>query len=226
MAKHIERTISNKAFWQINKHLALSIGIRETLLLQHFIDLQSNIFKDADDFFQSYDQIETSLGYSEYHCKKTIKRLKEVGVLRVVKKGMPYKNYYHVLINRVDELLQLDREKSPVKVEIHQTVDNHLTSEVKIIGQDRGKSPVKRGKNHLTYKTINKKELIRKEYNKDIPLKGISYSSSSSIADLDLNKKQIQILNVEGSPLEGEPILRSEYRELKDTVEARFKTIN
>ena len=51
MAKHIERTISNKAFWQINKHLALSIGIRETLLLQHFIDLQSNIFKDADDFF-------------------------------------------------------------------------------------------------------------------------------------------------------------------------------
>ncbi len=57
MAKHITRTISNNAYWQINKHLHKQLGLRTTLLLQHFIDLQTKVFH-GNEFFQSYKQIE------------------------------------------------------------------------------------------------------------------------------------------------------------------------
>jgi len=189
MAKHITRTISNQAHWQINKHLALVLGIRETLLLQHFIDLQTKLFKGLPDFFQSYQQIEDTLGFSEYHCKKTIKRLKELGVLTVEKKGMPYKNYYFVLLNRVEEYLHLDHEKSSVKPEIPQTIKNQPTSEVNITSLDNEKSPNKTGDNHLTYKTINKKELNKKEL-----IKNTTTDSSQDIGELNIIKRLLNDL--------------------------------
>lgn len=162
MAKHITRTISNNSYWQINKHLHKQLGLRTTLLLQHFIDLQTKVFH-GNEFFQSYKQIEKELCLTEYHIKDSIKRLKEVGVVTVEKKGMPAKNYYFVLLNRVEELLSLDSGKSSVKSEIPQTVNLQPTSEVNITLQDSGKSPNKSVDNHLTYKRINNKRNKEKE---------------------------------------------------------------
>ena len=162
MAKHITRTISNNSYWQINKHLHKQLGLRTTLLLQHFIDLQTKVFR-GNEFFQSYKQIEKELCLTDYHIKDSIKKLKEAGVLTVEKKGMPAKNYYFVLLNRVEELLSLDSGNSPVKPEIPQTVNLQPTSEVNITLQDSEKLPNKSSDNHLTYKRNNNKRNKEKE---------------------------------------------------------------
>lgn len=185
MAKHITRTISNNSYWQINKHLHKQLGLRTTLLLQHFIDLQTKVFH-GNEFFQSYKQIEKELCLTEYHIKDSIKRLKEVGVVTVEKKGMPAKNYYFVLLNRVEELLSLDSGKSSVKSEIPQTVNLQPTSEVNITLQDSGKSPNKSVDNHLTYKRNNNKRKEEKEI--------IKNTDSSLVKESNILKKLLSDL--------------------------------
>ena len=146
---HITRTISNDAYWQINKHLHKHLGLRTVLLLQHFIDLQTKLFYGSQ-FFQSYKQIEKELRLSEYHIKDSIKKLKEAGILSVEKKGMPAKNYYYVSLDMVKHYLSLDSENLPDKSEV-------TTSKVKITTQVSEKSPNKSVKNHPTYKRIKNK---------------------------------------------------------------------
>jgi hypothetical protein len=162
MAKHITRTISNNAYWQINKHLHKQLGLRTTLLLQHFIDLQTKVFH-GNEFFQSYKQIEKELCLTNHHIKDSIKKLKEAGVVTVEKKKMPAKNYYFVLLNKVEELLSLDSGNSSVKPEIPQTVNLQPTSEVNITLLDSGKSPNKSVDNQPTYKRNNNKRNKEKE---------------------------------------------------------------
>lgn len=188
MAKHITRTISNNSYWQINKHLHKQLGLRTTLLLQHFIDLQTKVFR-GNEFFQSYKQIEKELCLTEYHIKDSIKRLKEVGVVTVEKKGMPAKNYYFVLLNRVEELLSLDSGNSSVKPEIPQTVNLQPTSEVNIILQDSGKSPNKSVDNHLTYKRNNNKRNKEKEI-----IKNTSTDSSQDAGEINIIKRLLNDL--------------------------------
>jgi hypothetical protein len=161
MAKHITRTISNNAYWQINKHLHRQLGLRTTLLLQHFIDLQTKVFH-GNEFFQSYKQINKELMLTEYHIKDSIKKLKEVGVITVEKKGMPAKNHYFVLLNRVEELLSLDIEKTPVKADELFYV-NQPTGEIMYTSQDSKKSPSKSIDEHLTYKRNKNKRKEEKE---------------------------------------------------------------
>jgi hypothetical protein len=188
MAKHITRTISNDAFWAINKHLHRQLGLRTTLLLQHFIDLQTKLFHN-NEFFQSYKQIEDTLCLTEHHIKDSIKRLKEAGVVTVVKKGMPAKNYYFVLINRVEELLSLDSGISSVKSDVPQTIKLQPTSEVKITLQDSGKSPNKSSDNQPTYKRINNKRIKEKEI-----IKNTSTDSSQDIGELNIIKRLLNDL--------------------------------
>ena len=105
--------------------------MRTTLLLQHFIDLQTKVFYGKE-FYQSYKQIEDELILTEHHIKDSIKKLKEVGVLTVEKKGMPAKNHYYVLLDRVELLLSLDSENSTVKSETTQSVEIQQKSEVNL----------------------------------------------------------------------------------------------
>jgi DNA-binding Lrp family transcriptional regulator len=187
MENHITRTISNGAYWQINKHLHKQLGLRTTLLLQHFIDLQTKLFYGKE-FFQSYTQIENELSLSEYHIKDSIKKLKDAGVITVEKKGMPAKNYYFVLLNRVEELLSLDSEKSPNKLEVVQLDENHLTSELKITEQVSEKLPNKLVENHPTYKRINNKSIKEKELKKE------TTTSSNSGSIKKITEKVLDIL--------------------------------
>lgn len=180
MAHHISKTISNEAFWAINKQLHKALGLRTTLLLQHFIDLQTKVF-GGNEFYQSYTQIEDTLCLTEHHIKDSIKKLKEAGVMTVVKKGMPAKNHYYVLLDKVEELLSLDRGNSTVKSEIPQSVKIQPTSEVNFTEQDSGKSPNKSSENQLTNKRINNKTNKQKEL--------IKNTDSSAVGEKNILKR-------------------------------------
>ena len=92
----IKKLLSNSAYWTINKELARDIGLDATIVLQHFIDLQSSFFEDGG-FYQQQDRIIKDLPITIDYLRKAVKVLVNKGFLLVVKKGVPAKNHYTVL---------------------------------------------------------------------------------------------------------------------------------
>jgi len=92
----IKKLLSNSAYWTINKELANDIGLHATIVLQHFIDLQSTFFEDGG-FYQQQDRILKDLPITIDYLRKAVKVLVNKGFLSVVKRGVPAKNHYTVL---------------------------------------------------------------------------------------------------------------------------------
>lgn len=154
---NLKKVIGNQAHWTLNKELVKKIGIAETLVLQHLIDLQANIFEG--EFYQQIDRISEELTLGEWKVKECLKTLKELGCIEIVKKGMPAKNYYKVIGKRIldiinSELPQVSR-KSTDLLEEAQLDENQLTSEVEITQQVGWKSTDQEKKQE---KELNKKE--------------------------------------------------------------------
>mgnify|MGYP003144767322 CR=1 FL=1 len=168
MAHHITKTISNNAYWQINKHLAKTIGLEATLVLQHLIDLQTKVFEKTD-FFQSTKQLMEELCLSKHHIQQSVSKLKQYGIITVVSKEFHNKNHYTVLLDKVEELLQVDGEnlskyldtlhlekKSTTSgTDFNQVLDEKLTNQLDKI------SPTHIEKN-IIIKESAKKENIKK----------------------------------------------------------------
>ena len=91
----LKKLISNNAHWAINKSLAKDIGLEATILLQHFIDLQSSFFQDGG-FYQQQDRLLEDLPITIDYLRKATKLLVSRGFISVVKKGIPAKNHYTV----------------------------------------------------------------------------------------------------------------------------------
>lgn len=156
MAK-LKKFLGNKSYWTLNKELVKKIGLAETLVLQHFIDLEENIFEG--EFYQQMGRISEELTLGEWKVKECIKTLKEFGVIDVIKKGMPSKNYYKInakaIVNLIDsELPQVSRKSTHLSEE-HQLVENQPSSEVENNSQESRLSSDKEKKQE---KELNKKE--------------------------------------------------------------------
>ena len=92
----------NEGYWMINKKLVHHIGLQETLLLQHLIDLEHSFFKNGG-FYQQQDRMAKDLYMSERTVSNIIKKLSDDGLIRIEKGGMPRRNYYY--INQVPILM-------------------------------------------------------------------------------------------------------------------------
>jgi len=143
------KQLTNTSYWVINKDLCKSIGLENTLLLQHFIDLQYKIF-GGNEFFQQQERIQEELNFTEYQVKKSTKFLLKNNLINVIKKGNPAKNFYS--INEL-EIIKIIDSNSPNK-----SGENHLTSGTNITS-------------HI--KELNKKELKEKDLNKQAQQKKI-----------------------------------------------------
>jgi len=95
MATKLKKLLGKEAYWTINKDLARKIGLEQTLVLQHIIDLTESAFK-RDEIFQPISEMKDELGISEFSVKKAVKELTERNFINVVRKGIPFKNYYSV----------------------------------------------------------------------------------------------------------------------------------
>lgn len=105
----LKKFLSNQAFWTINKELANHVGLNATVLLQHFVDLQSNFFEDGG-FYQQQKRLIKDLPLTIDHLRNATKVLIDNGFLTVVKRGVPAKNHYTVnefavvqFLSRVEE---------------------------------------------------------------------------------------------------------------------------
>jgi len=156
MAK-LKKIIGNQAHWTLNKELVRKIGLTETLVLQHLIDLQENIFEG--EFYQQIDRIAEELTIGEWKVKECLKSLKEYGLIDIVKKGMPAKNYYKVygkaVLEVISKELPLVSRKSTDLLENPQLEENQPTSEVESNSLVSRKSTDQEKKQE---KELNKKE--------------------------------------------------------------------
>jgi hypothetical protein len=111
MEKSLLHQLGLQNFWTINKDLCRILGLEDTLLLQHFIDLQYKIF-NGNEFFQQQSRIESELGYTEYQVKKCVKSLLTKKIISVSRKGLPSKNYYSI---NEDEIVKLLNKNTSTK---------------------------------------------------------------------------------------------------------------
>jgi hypothetical protein len=95
MATKLKKLLGKEAYWTINKDLSRKIGLEQTLVLQHIIDLTESAFK-RDEIFQPISEMKDELGLTEFSVKKAVKELAERNFINVVRKGIPFKNYYSV----------------------------------------------------------------------------------------------------------------------------------
>jgi biotin operon repressor len=103
MAKlKLKKIIGNNAHWTLNKSLVKQLGLTETLVLQHIIDLTESAFK-RDEVFQPYEEIANELGISEYSVKQAVGKLKSAELINVERKSVGFKNFYSVNADKVME---------------------------------------------------------------------------------------------------------------------------
>jgi ribosomal protein L9 len=175
----LKKIIGNQAHWTLNKVLVKELGLRNTLLLQHFIDLSENFF-NGDEFYQQRERIMYELHLSEWDVKMALKELKDSGVIFVKRKGMPQKNYYKVNTEKVfsilkEEGLQQERRNPTDLLEVinseeessDKLVENYPTSEEDFSQQDGRNSTDQEKKQEQNKQEQNKQEQnnIKKELN-------------------------------------------------------------
>lgn len=165
-----------------NRDLARRIGPEATIVFGELCSV-SNLF-GTEDFYCLKEQIIDRTALSERAVRLSIKKLNELGVLGIIKKGIPCKNYYTINIEKLLELLDDNEPKTPtddndesrddvfsdVESNTSSDINNDITSGVKnaITGDI---------KSAITFK--NKRENIKENINKNI----ISYSQSSPTED-------------------------------------------
>jgi hypothetical protein len=126
MAKsQLKKIIGNNAHWTLNKSMVRAIGLNETLVLQHIIDLES-VFK-RDEIFQPVHQMADELGISEYAIKQAIGKLKSVDLISVERKSVGYMNFYSVNEERVMEFMSGSANSLVTVKATHQSVEGPVT---------------------------------------------------------------------------------------------------
>ena len=137
---NLKTFISNNAHWTINKTLSRKIGLIETLILQHLVDLQS-VF-ERNEIFQPIPEMAVELGITEYSIKQALPKLQNLNLITIERKSVGYKNFYKVNEENVKSLIFNDEFTSELnsthwrvegKSELDstsQSVENSLTSEL------------------------------------------------------------------------------------------------
>ena len=85
MATKLKKLLGKEAYWTINKDLSRKIGLEQTLVLQHIIDLTESAFK-RDEIFQPISEMKDELGLTEFSVKKAVKELADRKFINVVRK--------------------------------------------------------------------------------------------------------------------------------------------
>ena len=117
MSNIINSTISQNAFWMVNKKLARYLQSNDAALLLADLISRREFFSGRNDldeeggFFTLSETLEEELNLTKEARQKLSKQLETVGFLLVKKKGLPSKNYYYVQDKEIVKVLGEDAKK-------------------------------------------------------------------------------------------------------------------
>ena len=101
---NIMQLIASDNYIVCNKNLVKNLGANEAILIglfgskfQYYLkENKLEYFDNKPHFFCTQNTIEKEIGFKETVVRNAIKHLVEVGILEVVKKKIPAKNYYYI----------------------------------------------------------------------------------------------------------------------------------
>lgn len=146
--EHFIKQLTSSSYWTLNKDLCRTIGLQNTLVLQHFIDLQYKLF-GGKEFYQQQDRLQEELGLTEWNIKTSINFLVKEGFVSVEKKGIPAKNYYLISEEKISSVVSSNPTNQSGGILL--TGKEEINSQRKELNNKRIKD-----------KKINKKELSNK----------------------------------------------------------------
>jgi hypothetical protein len=118
MSNIINSTISQNAFWMVNKKLARYLQSNDAALLLADLVARREFFSGRNDldeeggFFTLSEALEEELNLTKEARQKLTKQLEMVGFLLVKKRGLPSKNYYYVQDDAIAKVLGGEIKKS------------------------------------------------------------------------------------------------------------------
>lgn len=95
--------IASDNFIPVNRTLAKEIGLEVAILFGALCGYQRHY--KGEEFYREQDKLIEDTCLTEYSIRQATKVLKELGLINVIKKGLPAKNYYKVNQKRLIELL-------------------------------------------------------------------------------------------------------------------------
>lgn len=123
---NLKKVLSTQSYWIVNKELARKLGLGETLLLQHFIDLETQLADEGKPFYQQRDRILEHVPISKYYFTEYCRALVKEGLIIIQKRGVPAKNHYQIVHDKVASLLSTSRPGiSPLDVQGLDDKDNN-----------------------------------------------------------------------------------------------------
>lgn len=92
--------LSTDSFIVVNKAVIKKLGLHEAILLgelcSEYSYWESQGKLEDGMFYSTRDNIEENTGLTDYFQREAMKNLQDQGILKIVKQGMPAKNYYKI----------------------------------------------------------------------------------------------------------------------------------
>jgi DNA-binding Lrp family transcriptional regulator len=113
-ANLVNNILCSSGFFLVNKSIAQQVGLLAANLLSLLIDKRSywasrNSLQEDGSFFWNVEEIDEVIGCTKEERLKLQKKLVTAGVLKIVKRGLPSRNYY-----LIDDKVVLDMASKPV----------------------------------------------------------------------------------------------------------------
>jgi len=105
----MKNLLSSTAFIIMNKELARSIGLKESILLADLISKEEYFIKNGTIsegwFFNTEANIEADTTLNPYHQRKCLKTLRKYEIIETKRKGIPAKQYFKINEYKVMQIL-------------------------------------------------------------------------------------------------------------------------
>lgn len=118
--------IASDNYITLNKTLLKKLGVEATILFGALCSYQR--YFNGEEFYKEQDKLIEDTCLTEYLLRNATKILKDLGLISVIKKGLPAKNYYKVNADKLLELLTT----SGAKFDTTGDIKNDTTGSVKI----------------------------------------------------------------------------------------------
>ena len=106
----MKNILSQNAFWIVNKSIAREVGLDASLLLSDLVTKQE--YFNEEWFFNTADNIEVDTTLSPHQQRKAIKILIDKEFIETKLKGLPAKQHFKIVHNKLLNFLTTSYEKS------------------------------------------------------------------------------------------------------------------
>lgn len=110
MRKIIQNILSINSFWVINKKLTIELGFEASLMLSDLISkhayfTEREMIDEEGGFYNSRENIEQDTGLTSYQQRNTCNILIRRGLLKILRKDNPARNYYYINYENINKIL-------------------------------------------------------------------------------------------------------------------------